>query len=256
MKRNQKAEVIKKEKFLRTPFPVLLPKNERQSRALEAFKYSTILVLSGWAGTGKTLLSCWHAAKRLKHGDIKKIVLIRAYQPLAGRTIGFMPGDATEKLMPFYQQMIDYLEDYLGVGAVEIALKNKTIELCSLETIRGRSWDDAIIIVDESQSLFIPEVQALSTRLGSNAQMIFCGDDTGQQTDVKNVMNGLRYFTEIINKYEIPDVEQIVFLQEDIVREGLTKEFVVAYEKERLADAKGTSIISQVDINKQFKTGR
>lgn len=253
MKRNQKAEAQKKEKFLRTPFPVLLPKNERQSNTLEAFKYNTVVCLQGSAGTGKTLLSCWHAAKRLKHGDIKKIVLIRAYQPLAGRTIGFMPGDATEKLMPFYQQMIDYLEDYLDKGAVEIALKNKNIEICSLETVRGRSWDDAIIIIDESQSLYVSEVQALLTRIGSNSQMIFCGDDSGIQTDIKNGMNGLTYLGLLVKKYNIPDVAAINFTVEDIVREGLTKEFVLAFEAE-LVDK--TPIVSQVEVTSQIKKSR
>lgn len=198
-------------------------------------------------------MACWHAAKRLYHKDINKIVLIRAYQPLAGRTIGFTPGDANEKLKPFYQQMLEYLEDYLGKGTTEIHLKNGTIEMCSLETVRGRSWDDCIIIVDESQSLFIPEVQALTTRIGDNSQMIFCGDDSGIQTDVKNGMNGLTYLTKINTKYSIPDTATIIFTSEDIIRKGLTKEYVIAYEEELKCN---DPIVSQSEINKQFKSGR
>jgi phosphate starvation-inducible PhoH-like protein len=150
MKRNQKVqtELIKKEKFQRVQFPVLLPKNENQSKLLEGLKHDTIVVASGSAGTGKTLLACWHAAKKLHYGDIRKIILIRAYQPLAGRSIGMLPGTAEEKLLPFYRQMIDYFEDYLGKATTEIHLKNKTIEICSLETLRGISWNDSIIIVD------------------------------------------------------------------------------------------------------------
>lgn len=248
--------LIKKEKFARVQFPVLLPMNEKQSSFLEALKYNTLVVASGSAGTGKTLIACWHAAKRLHYGDIKKIVLIRAYQPLAGRSIGFLPGELQDKLMPFYQQMVDYFEDYLGKASTEIHIKNQTIEICSLETIRGRSWSDSIIIVDESQSLFVPEIQALCTRVGENSQIIFCGDDSGVQTDVKNGMNGLTYLRKLVEKYNISDTAFVHFNRDEIVRSGLTKEFVIAFEEEIAADAKGTAIVSQVDQDKQFKKGR
>lgn len=258
MKRNQKSQdmLVKKEKFARVQFPQLLPMNSKQTALLEALKYSTLINASGSAGTGKTLIAVWHAAKRLHYGDIKKVVLIRAYQPLAGRSIGFLPGSLDEKLLPFYQQMIDYFEDYLGKASTEIHLKNKTIEICSLETIRGRSWNDSIIIVDEAQSLFVSEVQALVTRVGTNSQMIFCGDDSGIQSDVKNGMNGLTYLHKITEKYYISDYAQVRFNREDIVRSGITKEFVIAFEEELLADSLGNSIISQSEQDKQHKKGR
>lgn len=255
MKRSQKTQeqFIKKEKFQRQQFPALLPRNDNQSKMLEGLKYSTILCSQGSSGTGKTLLACWHAAKKLHYGDIKKIILIRAYQPLAGRSIGFLPGSADEKLLPFYRQMIDYLEDYLGKATTEIHLKQGSVEICSLETIRGRSWDDSIIIVDEAQNLFVPEVQALCTRLGENSQMIFCGDNSGIQTDVKNGMDGLTYLDKLVHKYNIPDIEFINFTRADICRSDITREFVIAFEEEMLADASGTAILAKQDIDKQFK---
>lgn len=258
MKRSQKTQeqFIKKEKFQRQQFPALLPKNDSQSKMLEAMKYSTIVVAQGSAGVGKTLLACWHAAKRLHYGDIKKIVMIRAYQPLAGRSIGFLPGSAEEKLQPYYQQMIDYFEDYLGKATTEIHIKQGTIEICSLETIRGRSWNDAIVLVDESQNLYVPEIQALTTRLGDNSQMIFCGDNSGFQTDVKNGMDGLTYLHKLVTRYSIPDVEFISFTRDDICRSDITKSFVIAFEEEALADSTGQSIVSKVDIDKQFKKTR
>lgn len=258
MKRSQKTRenFIKKEKFQRVQFPQLLPKNENQTKLLEALKYTTLVVASGSAGTGKTLLACWHAARKLHYGDINKIVLIRAYQPLAGRSIGFLPGELKEKLIPYYQQMIDYFEDYMDKGAVDIHIKNNTIEICSLETIRGRSWENTIIIVDESQSLFIPEIQALVTRVGNNSQIIFCGDDSGVQTDVKNGMDGLTYLKKICDKYQISDSAFVQFTRDDIVRSGLTKEFVIAFEEEILAEAKGTAIVKSSEINAQHKKGR
>ena len=258
MKRNLKVreQVVQKEKFVRSSFPQLLPKNQNQGILLDAFQYDQLVVAQGSAGTGKTYLSVWHAAKQLQSKKIKKVILIRAYQPLAGRSIGMLPGSASEKLMPFYQQLIDYFEDFLGKATTEIHLKNGTIEICSLETIRGRSWDDAIILIDEAQCLFVPEVQALVTRVGENAQIIFCGDDTGMQTDVKNGMNGLRYLRKLTEKYSISSSSFINFTREDICRSGLTKEFVIAFEEEMLQDANGTAIVSQLEQDKQFKKGR
>jgi len=259
MKRSQKVQTdrVQKEKFQRNQFPSLNPLNDKQKDLQEALKYNTIVVAQGSAGVGKTLLACYHAAKKLHYGDIKKIILIRAYQPLAGRTIGMLPGDADMKLLPFYQQMVDYFEDFLGKATTEIHIKNKTIEICSLETIRGRSWSDAIIIVDESQSLFVPEVQALTTRIGENAQMIFCGDNTGNQTDVKNGMDGLTYLNKIVQKYNIPDCEFITFTRDQICRSDVVRDFVVAFEEEMIADEKGMeTVVSRADVDKQFRKSR
>ena len=259
MKRRDKVQTqrVQKEKFQRNQFTSLNPMNDKQKDLQEALKYNTIVVAQGSAGVGKTLLACYHAAKKLHYGDIKKIILIRAYQPLAGRTIGMLPGDSDQKLLPFYQQMIDYFEDFLGKATTEIHIKNKTIEICSLETIRGRSWSDAIIIVDESQSLFVPEVQALTTRIGENAQMIFCGDNTGNQTDVKNGMDGLTYLNKIVQKYNIPDCQFITFTRDQICRSDVVRDFVIAFEEEMIADEKGLeTVVSRADVDKQFRKGR
>lgn len=259
MKRNQKVQSdrVQKEKFQRNQFPIINPKSENQKDLFDALKYSTIVVAQGSAGVGKTLVACYHAAKKLHFGDIKKVVLIRAYQPLAGRTIGLLPGSAEAKLLPFYQQMVDYFEDFLGKATTEIHLKNQTIELCSLETIRGRSWSDAIVIVDESQSLFVPEIQALTTRIGERCQMIFCGDNSGAQTDVKNGMDGLTYLNKICKKYNIPDIDFVTFTRDDICRSDIVRDFVIAYEEELIADEQGKeTIVSKADVDKQFKKGR
>ena len=255
MKRAEKTVVerVKKEKFVRDDFPTLTPRNEKQKILLEELRRSTLVAATGSAGTGKTIMACWHAARKLHYGDVKKVILIRAYQPLAGRSIGFLPGTLDEKLMPYYQQMIDYFEDYLGKATTEIHLKQKTIEICSLETIRGRSWERAIIIVDEAQSLFVPEVQALVTRIGEGSQMIFCGDNSGIQTDVRVGTDGLTYLEQLVVRYEITDTAFVKFTRDDIVRSGITKEFVVAFEEEL---GRQDPLVALVDIDKQFKKGR
>lgn len=240
MKRNQKTATqrVQKEKFIRQQFPQVHPKGDNQKTLMDVLKQHTaIVVAEGSAGTGKTFLACYSAARKLHHGEIKKIILLRAYQPLAGRSIGFLPGTAEEKLLPYYQQMLDYFEDILGKGTVEIALKNRVIEICSLETIRGRSWDDSVIIVDESQNLYVPEIQALTTRIGEGSQMVFCGDNSGIQTDVKKgLTDGLTYLHYIIDKYSIPDTAIVQFTRDDIVRSDITRDFVIAFEEEQILE--------------------
>lgn len=219
----------------------IVPKTQGQVNLTEALKNNAMVIAEGVAGTGKTFVACGHAASRLINNDVSKIILIRAYQPLAKRTIGFIPGTLEEKLLPYYIQMIEYLEDFLGKENVALWLKSGKIEICSLETVRGRSWQNSVIIVDESQNLFCEEVEALTTRLGENCQMIFCGDDSGTQTDVTG-KNGLSYLKEIVKKHNISDCACICFKPEDIVRSGIVKQFVLAYLAEAENKGKKTRI--------------
>lgn len=229
----QKSALVQREKFqAQRQLPQVHPQTENQKFFVQSLNRDAVIVGKGVAGTGKTFLACYHAAKQLHNRNIQKVILIRAYQPLAGRSIGLLPGTLEEKLMPFYQQMIDYLEDILGKTTTEIHIKNKTIEICALEAIRGKSWDNAVIICDEAQNLFVPEIQALTTRIGENTQMIFIGDGSGVQTDVRKGMNGLEYLEKIVKKYTIPDVGFIEFGYNDILRSDITRSFVIAYDKE------------------------
>lgn len=205
---------------------------EVECQCISVSDHSHLYVTDDFILTHNTLLACNHAAEQLYHGNTKKIVLIRAYQPLAGRSIGFLPGTAEEKLLPFYQQMLNYLEDSLGKAQVEIYMKRGAIEICSLETIRGRSWDNSVIIVDESQNLYAEEVQALVTRLGEYSQMVLIGDDSGIQTDIRNKKDGLSYLLGIVDKYNVSGVGVTFFEYEDILRSDITKEFVIAFDSE------------------------
>lgn len=244
MKRNQKVQrkVLQGEASEATSrFPQITPKTPNQKLFTEALRDNKLVVGAGCAGTGKTLLAIYHAAKQLHLNRIRNIILIRAYQPLAGRSIGFLPGELEDKLLPYYAQMINYLEDILGKATVEIHIKRKSIEICSLETIRGRSWEDSVVIVDEAQNLFEPEIQALTTRIGENCQLVLIGDDSGVQTDVKNKKDGLSYLLGIVEKHNISDVGVIRFQYSDILRSGLTREFVIAYDKE-LQESKESTV--------------
>lgn len=236
MKRSQKVaeQRIVREKFEhQRKIPQLYPKTQNQQIMIDRMKDTKLVIGAASAGCGKTLLACWWAASQFLNHRCKKIILLRAYQPLAGRNIGFVPGDVELKLYNFYLQMIQYLEDFMGKGAVETALRNKEIELGDLQSIRGRSWDDdTIIICDEAQSLFVSEVQAIVTRLGESSQLIVIGDNSGFQTDVVRGTNGLDYLLRIVEQYNISDTAIIRFTRDDIVRSGIVRDFVIAFEED------------------------
>jgi phosphate starvation-inducible protein PhoH and related proteins len=223
--------VKSREKFQRK-VPVLKPLTESQATFLTEIDANVIGILSGSAGTGKSYLACYKGSTELTENTVQKIILIRAYQPLANRGIGFLPGSLEEKLLPYYQQMLDYLAEFLGKANVELYLKNGKIEICSLETIRGRSWSNAFVICEEAQNLYVSEIQALVTRIGEGTKMLFAGDDTGSQTDITNSQTGLNYLESVVQKNKIKNVLVVKFTENDIVRSGIVKDFVIAFNKE------------------------
>lgn len=207
------------------------PKNQHQQDFLDSLRHNTITVGAGSAGTGKSLLSCYYAASELLAGNIRKIVITRPYVAVSGRTTGFKPNTDIEKLRGFVLPMLGYLYDVLGKGMVEQQLTDfDQVELAPLESIRGRSFDDAIIIVDEAQNCTIAEIQAISTRMGRNSRLILIGDNS--QSDMKDNQNGLSWFTNLLLKHQIEDCGVVRFTHDDIVRSGMVKQLIIAFERE------------------------
>ena len=207
----------------------LVGKTNNQKLFIHSLQNDVMTVGIGSAGVGKSFMSLTYAAKQLLSKQTRKIVLYRAYQPLANRTVGFLKGDANEKMLPYFAQQVEYLKDVLGAGAFDIALKAGTIELGLLEAVRGRSFSDAIVVVDEAQLLTPAEIQALVTRIGDNCQMILIGDVN--QKDVKhNQLSGLKYLFDIIHQYDIADVGVINFEIDDCQRSGIVKSFLLAFD--------------------------
>lgn len=205
------------------------PMNRNQELFLKSMRENIITVGSGSSGTGKSYLACRYAASELLAGNIQKIVITRPYVAVSGRTTGFKPNTDIEKLRAFVLPMLGYLYEVLGKNMVEqnIALADK-IELAPLESIRGRSFDNAILISDESSNMTVGEIQALSTRLGNNTRWFCIGDNA--QTDTKQ--NGLKWFEQLVDKHYISSVGVVKFNHDDIVRSGMVKELVIAFEKE------------------------
>lgn len=209
------------------------PKNLNQEKFLKSMRENIISIGSGSAGTGKSYLACYYAASELLAGNIQKIVITRPYVATSGRTTGFKPSTDLEKLRSFVLPMIGYLSEVLGKGMVEEhLLHSDKVELAPLESIRGRSFDNTIIIVDESSNLTIGEVQAITTRLGENTRLFMIGDVS--QSDTKD--NGLKWFEGLVHKHYISNIGITRFNHDDIVRSGMVKELVIAFER----DASGT----------------
>lgn len=208
----------------------LQPLNKRQSEYINAIKTSTLVVADGPAGAGKSYIPCLLAAAMLKERKIKKIVLARPYAS-CGRTMGYNSGNLSEKIMPFMLPMIGYLEEALGKNDVEYKIKTGVIEILPFEIIRGRSFDDAIVIADECQSATPAEMQALTTRIGEGCRLVVMGD--GRQNDFKTKQeNGIQYLCRILENYDIRDSSVVCFDLSDIVRSGITRDFVMAYEED------------------------
>lgn len=215
----------------------LIPKTNNQSLFISALETKTLVIGSGDAGVGKSYLACTYAANRLLEGRIGKIIIVRPYSPLAGRTAGLIPGDYLQKLMPFVQQQINYITDVIGKGALEVMMRRGDIEVQALEAIRGRDFDNSIIICDEFQCCLPDEIEAVVTRISADSQLIALGDP--HQNDVKKGENGLDYLERIVRKYNIQDASIIKFTEEDCVRSGMCKDFLIAFKREKESLKKG-----------------
>lgn len=204
----------------------LVAKNENQKQYIKALQTKTLVAASGAAGTGKTFVAAAHAALLLLEGKIDKIVLTRAYVTM-GKSVGLFPGGIREKLEPFLKPMMNTIKEYLGDGKFECDLNSGKIQIFPLEAIRGMSFENAIIILDEAQNTTPDEMKSITTRIGENCQLICCGDT--KQKDVKG-KSGLEFIEEIIYTNDLYEAAVIHFTSDDIVRSGLVRELVKIYD--------------------------
>ena len=206
---------------------VLLPLNDRQSDYIEAIKsYNQIIVL-GPAGTGKTYIAATYAANLYLTKQIDKIIITRP-NIAAGKSIGYFPGTLEEKMMPWVMPVLEVLHWHMGKGAVETGIKNGNIEIAPFETMRGRSFKDAFVILDEAQNVTPHEIKMFLTRVGENCKVILNGDIF--QSDLQDT-SGLSKAIHMVKKYLLP-VPVIEFQMEDIVRSDLCKQWISAFMQE------------------------
>jgi len=197
------------------------PLNKNQANVLASNKN---LVLSGYAGTGKTYLASYVAYKEVFEGKYNKLVYMRSAVPT--RNIGFLPGNDKEKLEVYESPYVDIATELLGRGdAYEILKKKGLVHFTSTSFVRGINLRDAVLVVDECQNMSYHELDSIITRLNENCKVIFCGDI--RQADLYK--NGLQDFYKVLDAMD--EFDFIEFRKEDIVRSELVKNYIIKKEE-------------------------
>ena len=204
------------------------PLTDNQIKTFEAFNDDKHLMLHGCAGTGKTFIMIYLAMKAVLSGRVEqqKVYIVRSMLPT--RDIGFLPGSQEEKMSVYTEPYYSLFEEmFPGIeNPYELAKYQDIVEFIPTSYIRGITLRDAFVIVDECQNLNFHELDTIITRVGENSRIFFCGDF--MQTDLKrhDEQNGIIQFMDIIK--DMKSFETINFVEEDIVRSGLVKEYIIS----------------------------
>ncbi|RJG26125.1 PhoH family protein [Paenibacillus thiaminolyticus] len=199
-----------------------------QRHYVSTIKKKDIVFGIGPAGTGKTYLAVVLAVMALKEGAVKRIVLTRPAVE-AGENLGFLPGDLQEKVDPYLRPLYDALYDVMGLDQVGKALERGLIEIAPLAYMRGRTLDDAFIILDEAQNTTPEQMKMFLTRLGFGSKMVITGDIT--QIDLpRGKRSGLVEASHIL--HEIEEIGFVHFAEQDVVRHSLVQKIITAYQKD------------------------
>ena len=203
------------------------PRNANQALLVKAFRENDLTFALGPAGTGKTYIAIALAVKALKNKEVRKIILSRPAVE-AGEKLGFLPGDMKDKIDPYLQPLYDALEDMIPAVKLKEYMETNVIQIAPLAFMRGRTLNDAVIVLDEAQNTTVHQIKMFLTRLGMNAKMIVTGDAT--QIDLpRSVPSGLIRALRILD--EVDGIGKVEFGKKDIVRHALVQRIVEAYER-------------------------
>ena len=206
----------------------IVPKKLGQYAFAKALVSSAVVFAIGPAGTGKTFLAVTKAVSALKKGDVKRIVLTRPAVE-AGESLGFLPGDLKEKVDPYLTPLYDALHNMLGNEQTEKLIEKGTIEIAPLAYMRGRTLDDAYVILDEAQNTTASQMKMFLTRLGFGSSMIITGDVT--QIDLNhNQTSGLIEATRILEG--LSEIKIMELSADDVVRHPIVQKIIERYSKE------------------------
>ena len=213
--------------LLYTKKDVIKARTQGQINYINLAKKNDICFAIGPAGTGKTYLAVAIAVSALKRGLVKKIILARPAVE-AGESLGFLPGDFREKIDPYLRPLYDALDDMLPSEKLKSYIEKRIIEIVPLAYMRGRTLNNAYVILDEAQNSTTMQMKMFLTRLGGNSKSIITGDITQIDLPPKQV-SGLIQAREILSKVE--GVAFVYFDKSDVVRHKLVKDIIDAYEK-------------------------
>lgn len=202
-------------------------RTENQVKLVEAFHDNDLTFALGPAGTGKTYIAIALAVKALKNREARKIILSRPAVE-AGEKLGFLPGDMKDKIDPYLQPLYDALEDMIPAVKLKEYMETNVIQIAPLAFMRGRTLNDAVIVLDEAQNTTVHQIKMFLTRLGMNAKMIITGDAT--QIDLpRSTTSGLMQALRVLK--DVPGIGRVEFGKKDIVRHALVQRIVEAYER-------------------------
>ncbi|HEX5564617.1 MAG TPA: PhoH family protein [Sporosarcina sp.] len=200
-----------------------------QREYIHAIRKNDLVFCIGPAGTGKTYLAVVLAVQAMKTGSVKRIILTRPAVE-AGESLGFLPGDLKEKVDPYLRPLYDALHDVLGAEHTERLIERGVIEIAPLAYMRGRTLDDAFVILDEAQNTTKAQMKMFLTRLGFGSKMVITGDKT--QIDLpRGVESGLNASEAILKK--VPEIHFQYLEQGDVVRHPIVAKIIEAYENEQ-----------------------
>lgn len=212
----------------------ITPKNEEQRAYLKAMQENDLVVSEGPAGTGKTFLAVAFALKRLKSGEIKKIILTRPAVE-AGEELGFLPGDLKDKISPYLRPVFDAITEISGWNQEQLdqMIERGNIEVAPLAYMRGRTLSDAVVILDEAQNTTVEQMKMFITRCGNNTRMIVNGDasqnDLGkhQESGLKYLLNAMRFLPPQSQRESKSAL--VSFSEKSVIRSPLVSDFVKAF---------------------------
>ncbi|WP_258807133.1 PhoH family protein [Pseudidiomarina sp. CB1] len=211
---------------IKTKRGMIKPRNHNQAEYVRAILSHDVNFGVGPAGTGKTYLAVAAAVDALERQEIRRILLTRPAVE-AGEKLGFLPGDLAQKVDPYLRPLYDALFEMLGFERVEKLIERNVIEVAPLAYMRGRTLNDAFIILDESQNTTCEQMKMFLTRIGFNSRAVITGDIT--QVDLpRGQKSGLRHVIEVLR--DVPDISFTFFQAGDVVRHPVVQRIVQAYE--------------------------
>jgi phosphate starvation-inducible protein PhoH and related proteins len=229
LSRNENAKL--KDIFLDTVYITakknpITPKSQSQKNYIEAIRSYDIVFGIGPAGTGKTYLAMAMAVSALTKGAVRRIILTRPAVE-AGETLGFLPGDLAEKVDPYLRPLYDALNDMMRFEKVSTLMQQGAIEVAPIAFMRGRTLNDAFIILDEAQNTTSEQMKMFLTRIGFNSKAVITGDITQVDLPVHR-LSGLIEAKEILA--HIDGIKMVFFTREDVIRHRLVQDIIDAYE--------------------------
>ncbi|MGQ3887615.1 PhoH family protein [Legionella sp. CNM-1927-20] len=207
---------------------VILPRNSKQAEYLTSIDKNDIIFAVGPAGTGKTYLAVSKAIECFEKGEVQRLVFVRPAVE-AGEKLGFLPGDLVEKVLPYLRPIYDAIYEMLGFKEAQKLIQNDVIEILPLAFMRGRTLNDAFIILDEAQNTTIMQMKMFLTRMGFGSKAVVTGDMT--QVDLpKGIQSGLSHAVNLFK--DLNEISIHMFTSREVVRHPLISRIVESYDKE------------------------